>query len=108
MVIPVRHLSHVSIVVDSAASLPSNMVQESGFHVVPMTLNFGEEVYADGCNLSPTEFYSMLKKSQVLPTTSAPSPARFMEAFRRAAQDTESVLCLTVGSHFSSSLIRRW
>ena len=103
MVLPVRCDSPVSVVVDSAASLSPEMAQRPRLHVVPMGLSFGETTYLDGRDLSPTDFYRILKESPVLPTTSAPSPASFLDAFRQAADEARSVLCLTVASRFSAS-----
>lgn len=103
MVLPVRLDSPVSIVVDSAASLSPEMAKRPRLHVVPMGLSFGATTYLDGSDLSPTDFYRMLKESPVLPTTSAPSPASFLDAFRQAAGESRSVLCLTVASRFSAS-----
>jgi len=93
----------VGIVVDSAASLPASAHRLGGMHLVPMRLALGDRTYADGEDLSPAEFYRMLRVSSDRPTTSAPSPAAFLEGFRGAAQGAESVLCLTVASSFSAS-----
>ena len=99
----VRHSPPVFVVVDSAASLPAEKVQQPQLLVVPMGVSFGESTYRDGRDLSPTDFYRLLRESPTLPTTSAPSPASFLEAFQQAAEEARSVLCLTVASHFSAS-----
>ena len=46
----------------------------------------------------------MLRETDGSPATSAPSPARFLEAFVSASADAEAALCLTVASRFSTSL----
>ena len=93
----------MAIVVDSAASLPQDLARDRQLYVVPMRLNFGGNSYVDGRDLSPTDFYRMLRSSPTPATTSAPSPTSFLETFREAAAETDSVLCLTVASRFSSS-----
>ncbi len=93
----------VAIVVDSATSLPAEIGQDSQLHVVPMTLTLDGNTYLDGQDITPTSFYRMLKESSVPPTTSAPSPASYIESFKQAAERTQSILCLTVGSGFSAS-----
>ena len=93
----------VGIVVDSAASLPPEAHRAKGLRVVPMRLTFGERTYADGEDLSTTQFYRMLRKSDDMPATSSPSPAAFLKGFRDASPSAQSVLCLTVASRFSSS-----
>ena len=95
--------SRVAIVVDSAASLPPDMHLRAQLYVVPMRLMFGGRTYLDGLDLSPTAFYRMLRESREIPTTSAPSPSSFLEAFRQAEKESEAALCLTVASRFSAS-----
>ena len=93
----------VAIVVDSAASLPTDIAQQSLLWTVPLNLTMGSRSYLDGVSVSPTEFYRMLRDSADLPTTAAPTPASYLQAFREAAHWAGSILCLTVASKFSAS-----
>jgi len=93
----------VSIVVDSAASLPADVSQHSLLQIVPLNLTIGGRTYLDGSSLNPTDFYRMLRDSATLPTTAGPTPASYLQAFRAAADRVSSILCLTVASKFSSS-----
>ena len=94
---------NVAIVVDSAASLPGDASERPALHIVPMRLVLEGRTYLDGRDLEPTAFYRMLKGLRELPTTSAPPPASFLDAFRVAAQEASSILCLTASPRFSSS-----
>ena len=93
----------VAVVVDSAASLPENLARDAGVYVVPMSLELEGKTFLDGRDLAPAQFYRMLRESRALPKTSAPSPSRFLDAFKAAAELVPSVLCLTVSPRFSSS-----
>ena len=93
----------VAIVVDSGASLPDDLSRRHDLHVVPLEVSLGGDSYLDGKELSPTEFYRKLRSSSSVPSTSAPAPARFLEAFRKAGADARPVLCLTVSARFSAS-----
>ena len=95
--------ARVSIVVDSAASLPADVSQHSLLRIVPLNLTIGGRTYLDGSSLNPTDFYRMLRDSATLPTTAGPTPASYLKAFRAAADRVSSILCLTVASKFSSS-----
>lgn len=94
-----------SIVVDSSASFPSDILQSTheGLYIVPMTVHLGDESYLDGIELAPSEFYNKLKMTGNSPSTSAPSPAQYVDAFYKASINTKSILCLTVSTRFSSS-----
>lgn len=91
----------VAIVADSSASLPATGSRPS--YGVPMQLTVGGATYADGHDLTATEFYRLQRRSDELSTTAAPPPGAFAEAFRSAAGEAESVLCLTVSPRFSST-----
>jgi fatty acid kinase fatty acid binding subunit len=91
----------VAVVADSAANLPGELARELGIEVVPMYLNFGDGVYRDGTDLTPTDFYQRLVRDGEPATTSVPSPGDYLEAYQRTGQD--EVVCVTVASSMSSS-----
>ena len=95
--------SRASLVVDSAATLPSDALASPQVHVAPMSLTLAGRTYLDGVDISPSEFYRTLRAAPSPPTTSAPSPATFLDAYRRAARESSSILCLTVASRVSAS-----
>ena len=92
----------VAIVVDSTTALPQGMVEAVGLLVVPIELVFEKATYRDG-QLGPPQFYQMLTEAKRLPTTSAPRPASYLEAFTEASRWAEGILCLSLASHLSAS-----
>ena len=95
--------SKVSIVVDSAASLPAEFRELPDLYVVPMSLQMNGKVFLDGVDMSPTDFYRAQRGSSSITSTSSPSAAAFAEAFADAADTGNDILCITVASRFSSS-----
>jgi DegV family protein with EDD domain len=87
----------VAIVTDSVADLPPQVAEEFGITVVPLVVRFGTELYRDGLDLDPDQFYGKLKTSRALPATSVPPPAAFADAYNRLAEKTNeiAVICLT-------------
>ncbi len=96
-------LPKVAIVVDSAASLPPGFSERPGIFVVPMTVTIDGESYRDGIEITTADFYRRLRSTSSSPTTSAPSSAAYLDAFRSAAEQFDSILCITAGERFSSS-----
>jgi DegV family protein with EDD domain len=90
----------VAIVTDSAADLSEEIVRAHGINVVPLTLVDGDRSYRDGIDIDAAEFHRLLAESERLPTTSQPTPAAILEAFRAASEEGESV----VGVFLSSTL----
>ena len=76
----------VAIVTDTTACIPREQVEKHGIELVPVDLVFGDKVYRDGMDMSPAEFYALLRQAKKLPTTSHPSPETFLEAYRGASQ----------------------
>jgi DegV family protein with EDD domain len=97
-------MKKVAIVTDTTACIPQEQVERYGIYIVPVQLIFEEKVYQDGIDISPSEFYALLRKADKLPTTSSSSPDSYLEAYRQAGQVTSNVLCITGPSRFSAML----
>ena len=91
----------VKIIVDSTADMIPEVAQRVG--IVPLTVHFGEKEYVSGVDIDPKQFYEMLVESDVLPTTSQPTPYAFEEAFREAVEAGYEVVCLTCAGKLSGT-----
>ena len=92
---------NVRIVVDSTADVTDEI--RAKLSVVPLTVHFGEQEYVDGITINHKQFYEMLVETDVLPTTSQPSPEAFAQVFRQAQEAGEQVVALTVSSKLSGT-----
>ncbi len=95
-------MNKVAIVTDSSSCLSAELGRQHGIEIVPYSMLFEGHVYHDGVD-DPSDFYSLLRRSAKPPATSAPSPGLFLEAFRRAGERAESVLCITLPAELSST-----
>ncbi len=96
-------MPNIAIVTDSSACLPAEFVQQYRINVVPVALLFNGEVFHDG-DLPSADFYARLRDPREHPTTAAPAPGEFLEAFRRAsAEGSSAALCLTLSSRYSGA-----
>lgn len=95
-------MTKVTVVTDSAASLPAALRAEYDIEVVPLNLVFEDRSYPDGLE-SNGNFYRALKASRRPPTTTGASPGTHLEALKRAASKAPSILCVTVSSQFSGT-----
>ena len=93
----------VKIVTDSTADLTPEIAKELDIAIVPLYINFGEEVYRSGIDLSSDDFFDRLVKSKYLPTTSAPSPGDFIKVFDSLAKETDEILAITISSGVSAT-----
>ena len=89
-------MAKVGIVTDTIACLPRELVEEYGIKIVPINIIFEDKVYRDEVDITPSEVYRLLKQTDSLPTTSAPSPSAFLEVYRELSQSAENILCLSL------------
>ena len=92
---------NVRIVIDSTADIRPEL--KARFAVVPLTIHFGDKEYVDGVDIDHRKFYEMLVESDVVPTTSQPTPAAFEKVFAEAVEAGESVVAITVASELSGT-----
>jgi DegV family protein with EDD domain len=103
-----RRLGHVAkrrvvIVVDSTNDLPDTTLDHHGIVSVPMQVMFGQETFRDRVDLKPADFYRKLREAKELPTTSQPTPAAFVKAFRAAREEGDEVLGIFVSAALSGT-----
>jgi len=77
----------IKIVTDSTCDLPQAIVAEYGITVVPLYINFGDQSYGDGVELSRQEFYERLPDCDPPPTTAAPGTEMFRQTYERLADE---------------------
>ena len=68
-----------------------------------MRVNFGEQVFRDGIDMTPEQFYEKLEKSSVFPHTSVPPPAVFSETYDELAKETKDILVISVSSKLTAT-----
>lgn len=80
----------IRIVTDSACDLPQALADKHGITIVPLSIRFGDEELVDREQLSTAEFWARCAQSPALPSTAAPAPGAFEQAYRRLAADGAS------------------
>ena len=77
----------IQIVTDSTCDLPEAMIAQYGITVVPLYINFGDQSYLDGVELSRQEFYERLPDYESPPTTAVPGPEVLRQTYERLADE---------------------
>ena len=93
----------VRIVTDSASDISLELAESLGITVVPVNVQFGEQVYRDRVDLTTDEFYEKLQTNSALPKTSAPAPGTFRETYERLAQEADAIVSIHVSSQLSAT-----
>jgi len=93
----------VKIITDSLSDISGDLAAEFGISVVPVYVRFGEKVYKDRVEMTTEDFYRRLVTESVLPTTTQPSPADFLEVYNRLAKETDEILVITLSHKLSGT-----
>jgi len=97
-------MSKVAIVTDSTAYIPDGLVKQYHITVVPLLLIWGEEMYRDGVDMMPDEFYRRLASSKVMPTTSQATIPSMQSAFQGLLEQGYDVLGIFISSKLSGTV----
>ena len=93
----------VRIVTDSTCDLPPEVIAEHKIAVVPLYVNFGNQSYRDGVDLTRDQFYARLPGSHPSPTTSAPGTDAFVDLYRRLiTEGATGIVSIHIGSSLSN------
>lgn len=84
----------VKIITDSTSDITPQEAAKLNLRVVPLTVNFGQEEFIDGVNLTVEDFYARLRVAKDLPKTSLVSPAAFVDVFNAEKKEDDLVVIL--------------
>ena len=94
-------MNQIQIITDAGSDIVD--CSRTDLTVLPMTIRFGDEEYLDGVNLTHRQFYEKMIETQVLPTTSQPSPYAFETAIRKIHEQGDIALIITISSKLSGT-----
>ncbi|HHT91093.1 MAG: DegV family protein [Bacillota bacterium] len=96
-------MGKIHVVTDSGADLSADVRQRLGIHVVPLTVQFGDEIFKDGVEISTAEFYAKLESDDQMPSTCQPSPSDFVAMYERIAQPGDTIISVHLSSKMSGT-----
>ena len=96
-------MEKIKIITDSTLDLPSELIREKDIEVLPLLINFGEESYLDGIEITTKEMIDKIDATGVLPTTAQVTPNRFEESFKKYLDEGYKIVALTLSSDMSGT-----
>ena len=97
-------MSSIAIITDSDASLPADVAARYNIRQVPILIQFGVETFRTEIDIDDAGLFARIDREGKLPTTAAPSPGQFLEAFQAAfAAGADAVICICVSSQISAT-----
>ena len=96
-------LSKIKIITDSVSDLPSDLVSKWDIEVVPLSINFQEETYKDGIDITNEVFYKKLRECTTLPTTSQVNTIEFLDVYKKFYDEYDHFIVITISSELSGT-----
>jgi DegV family protein with EDD domain len=96
-------VEQIAIVTDSTSDLSPEIAAAAGIEVVPLSVIHQGKVYLDGIDITPDEFYPLLKSSSELPTTSQPTLIQFTEVYQRLLDKGYQIISVHISKGLSST-----
>jgi DegV family protein with EDD domain len=94
-------LPKVAIVTDSVACLTRELVEQYGISILPVYFYFGDKLYRDWVDITPSEAYELFLKDPTAFKTSGINPTDCLETYRQVSNHYTDILCVTLSSKLS-------
>ncbi|MFN2245027.1 MAG: DegV family protein [Anaerolineae bacterium] len=94
----------IAIITDTDASLPAEVAARYGVQQVPIMVHFGDETLKTGEEIDDASLFARVDREGKLPTTSAPAPGQFAEAYEAAfSAGADQIVCFCVSGEVSAT-----
>ena len=99
-------MSKIAIITDSTAYIPQELVDQYDIKVAASysIWDGGKEMYRDGLEMTPSEFYARLKESADIPSTSQATVTDFDEIFKPLVAEGRPIVAIHVSPKLSGTL----
>lgn len=94
----------LKIVMDTAGDLPEGWQKEFEIDLIPINIIHQGKTYLQGVNLSYEDFYQLVENTDVLPSTSQPTPYQFVEFYQKIASPEDTVLSIHITERLSGTM----
>ncbi|MCE5207188.1 MAG: DegV family protein [Chloroflexi bacterium] len=97
-------MTKIAIITDSTANLPVESIKRYNIQTIPLKIQWGNETFLDGVDMTPDEFYTRLSHNKTLPTTSQPSSQDFLQVFEKLADQCDGIVATLISSGISGTV----
>ncbi len=96
-------MKRVLILTDSTADLSVDLREERQIYSLPLLVQFGDEHYRDGIDLTTKELYDIVDVRKELPKTAAIPPGQFIDFFEQYLNQGYEIVYVGIGSTISGT-----
>jgi DegV family protein with EDD domain len=89
---------------DTAGDLPGGWQERYDIDLIPINIIHNGQNFLQGIDIHYDDFYRIMETSDVLPSTSQPTPYQFVEFYRKIAKPEDTVLSIHVTEKLSGTM----
>lgn len=91
------------IVTDGAVDMPAEWEEQFEIHVLPLNVNFGNQTFTQGKDITRDDFYRMVQEMRMIPKSSLPSIGQVQEFLRSIADPGDTILSINISGKLSGT-----
>lgn len=92
------------IVTDVSCDMPAKYFSQYAISFLPLLIQFGDETYRSGVDMTPEQFYQRLARRDVHPTTSQPTVANFVELYQSLGKNGAPIISIHLSVGLSGTV----
>lgn len=96
-------MNKIKIITDSTCDLPLEYIEKYNIEVMSVLINFGEDSYLEGVEITRDEMIERIERDDVLPTTAQITPLRFEECYGKYISEGYKVIAIHMSSKMSGT-----
>ncbi len=96
-------MNKVVIIVDSTCDLPKELIEKNEIVIVPLTVNFPDETFYDGVDITTPKLYKLVEEKKVLPKTAAITLGEIYSVFEKYINLGYDIIYTGIASSMSKS-----
>ena len=91
----------VKIIADSTCDLSPELIERYHIDIAPLYVNLGDKLYRDDADFTEEQIFDYVRQTGVLPSTIGISVGDWTEYFKKARENGDDVVCITISSAMS-------
>lgn len=95
------------IIADSSCELNEELRKKIDAKIIPFSVEVDEKTYIDKIDLNQKEFVEVMARSKGAPTTAAPSPNLFMDAFEAGKENFVITISSKLSATYNNALLAK-
>ena len=97
-------MAKITIVTDTVASIPENLLESLKIHTVAYYIHRGQEVFRDLVNMTRDDFFPWMEKGKEFPKTASPGPGDYLNMYSKlAAEGSQEIISIHMTSKGSGA-----